>query len=196
LIAVLFGPPGSGKGTQAARIAGRLGVPHVATGDILRAEVARGSALGREVKPIMDSGSLVPDDLIVRVIEARLSERDARSGVLLDGFPRTLPQAQALDAMLGRRRLRVDGVVLLRVPVQELFERMRRRALQEGRTDDQAATFERRLQIYREDTEPVLDHYRAAGSRIAEVDGVGSIEEVTQRVAAALTPSIPEQRAS
>jgi adenylate kinase len=196
LIAVLFGPPGSGKGTQAARIARRLGIPHISTGDILRAEVASGSELGSEAKPIMDAGGLVPDDLVVRIIEARLREPDASRGALLDGFPRTPAQAEALDAMLRRRGLRVDSVVLLRVPESELFARMRRRADAEGRSDDRPETFERRLEVYRQETAPILEHYRAAGARLAEVDGVGSIDEVTERVAGALSTFIPEQRAS
>jgi adenylate kinase len=196
VILLLMGPPGSGKGTQAARIAGTLGVPHVATGDILRAEVARGSELGREVQPLMDAGALVPDSLVVRVIESRLREPDARDGVLLDGFPRTLPQARELDAMLRRRGLRVDAVVLLRVPDEELFARMERRATEEGRRDDLPETFGRRLQIYRDETAPLVDHYRTTGARIAEVDGVGSIDDVTRRVADALVPPLDQERAS
>lgn len=196
MIVLLFGPPGSGKGTQAARVANRLRIPHVATGDILRAEVAMGSELGREVKPIIDSGALVPDELVVRVIESRLRQPDAASGAVLDGFPRTLPQAEALDAMLARRHSQVDGVVPLQVPEAELFARMRRRAREEGRDDDTPETFERRLQVYRRETEPVLDHYRSAGARIAAVNGVGPIEEVTERVHRALAPPFPEERAS
>ncbi|MBV8528287.1 MAG: nucleoside monophosphate kinase, partial [Candidatus Dormibacteraeota bacterium] len=124
MIVVLFGPPGSGKGTQAQRVASRLGVPHIATGDILRAEVARGSALGREAEPIMQSGNLVSDDLIVRVIQARLAQPDAGTGALLDGFPRTVPQAIALDSMLAREHRRVDIVVSLQVDDDELRERV------------------------------------------------------------------------
>src|ERR1700732_3207237 len=113
MIVVVFGPPGSGKGTQAALVAKRTGMPHVATGDILRAETAKGSPLGREVEPIMRAGHLVPDDLVVRVIEARLAEPDAASGAILDGFPRTVPQAVALDEMLARNGRQVDVVVAL-----------------------------------------------------------------------------------
>ena len=128
MIAILFGPPGSGKGTQAKRVAQRLGIPHVATGDILRAEVERGSALGREAEPVMASGQLVSDDLIVRIIESRLSESDAQRGALFDGFPRTVPQADALDAMLARGRRHVDIVVSLQVDDDELRRRILRRA--------------------------------------------------------------------
>lgn len=185
---VLFGPPGSGKGTQAQRVATRLGVPHIATGDILRAEVARGSALGREAEPIMASGNLIPDDLVVRVIEARLNEPDARRGALLDGFPRTVPQAQALDAMLQRTSRAVDVVLALRVSDNELRRRVQHRAEVEGRADDSMEAFAERLRVFRTDTAPVLDYYRAAGTSIVEVDGVGDIDAVTERIAKALTP--------
>jgi adenylate kinase len=196
MIALFFGPPGSGKGTQAQRVAERARLPHVATGEILRAEVAKGSDLGREVQPIMDSGGLVPDDLVVRVIEARLRDPDAAVGALLDGFPRTLPQARALDTMLRKRGSGVDTLMVLRVPDAELWRRMERRAHLEGRRDDTAESFQRRLRIYREETTPVVGHYRAAGARIAEIDGVGTIDEVTARIAAALAEPGREARAS
>jgi adenylate kinase len=186
VITVLFGPPNSGKGTQAQRVAGRAGVPHVATGDMLRAEVAKGTPLGREAQPIMASGALIPDQLVVRMIEARLSEPDAESGALLDGFPRTLRQAEALDAMLRQRSEQVDTVVVLNVPDEVLWERMRRRAAEEGRADDTEAAFQQRLDVFRNDTKPVLEHYRSSGASIADVDGVGSMDEVTARIEDAL----------
>lgn len=188
MIVVLFGPPGSGKGTQAQRVASRLNVPHIATGDMLRAEAARGSALGREAEPIMASGRLIPDDLIVRVIEARLDDPDARTGALLDGFPRTVPQAQALDAMLQRKGRAVDVVLALRVSERELRRRIQHRAEVEGRADDTKAAFAERLRVYRSETAPVLDHYRTTATTIVEVDGVGDIDAVTERIAKALTP--------
>ena len=187
MIIVLFGPPGSGKGTQAQRVAARADVPHVATGDMLRAEVAKGSALGREAEPIMQSGKLVSDDLIVRIIESRLSEPDATNGALLDGFPRTVPQSQALDSMLQRRGRGVDIVVALQVRDDELRRRVLQRAEIEGRADDTAEAFDQRLRTYREETEPVLGHYRRLGTRVAEIDGVGEIDDVTERISAALT---------
>ena len=187
MIVVLFGPPGSGKGTQAQRVASRLNVPHIATGDILRAEVARGSALGREAEPIMASGHLIPDDLVVRVIEARLEDPDARNGALLDGFPRTVPQAQALDAMLQRNGRAVDIVLALHVSDRELRRRVQHRAEVEGRADDTMKAFAERLRVYRTETAPVLDYYRSSGTRIVEVDGVGDIDAVTERIARALT---------
>ena len=186
MIVVLFGPPGSGKGTQAQRVASGLGVPHVATGDMLRAEVARGSALGREAEPIMASGHLIPDDLVVRIIEARLDEPDARNGALLDGFPRTVPQAQALDAMLQRNGRAVDKVLALQVSDTELRRRVQHRAEVEGRADDTMTAFTERLLVYRTETAPVLDYYRGEGTNIVEVDGVGAIDAVTERIAKAL----------
>lgn len=188
MIVVLFGPPGSGKGTQAQTVASRLGVPHVATGDILRAEVASGSELGREAEPIMRSGHLVSDDLMVRIIEQRLRQPDARNGALLDGFPRTVPQAQALDAMLTRGGRAVGVVLALRVGDDELRRRVQHRAEVEGRTDDTMTAFDERLRTYASETAPVLDYYRSRGTRIAEVDGVGGVDEVTERITAALAP--------
>lgn len=186
MIVVLFGPPGSGKGTQAQRVASRLQVPHVATGDMLRAEVARGSALGKEAEPIMASGKLIPDDLVVRVIAVRLDDPDARNGALLDGFPRTVPQAQALDAMLQRKGRAVDVVLALQVSDKELRRRVKHRAEVEGRADDTMTAFAERLRVYRTDTAPVLDYYRSTPTRIVEVDGVGDIDAVTDRIAKAL----------
>ena len=182
MIALMFGPPGSGKGTQASRVAVRLGVPHVAAGDMLRDAVARDTALGREAKPIMDSGGLVPDDLVVRMIEGRLGQPDATSGVLLDGFPRTVPQAVTLDAMLGRRDTNVDDVVSLEVPDDELKARILKRATTEGRSDDTVEGLAQRLVVYRQDTAPVLDHYREAGTRIEAINGVGDVDAITERI--------------
>lgn len=182
MIALMFGPPGSGKGTQASRVAVQLGVPHVAAGDMLRSEVARDTALGREAKPIMDSGGLVPDDLVVRMIDGRLNEPDAKRGVLLDGFPRTVPQAVMLDAMLGKRHESVADVISLEVPDDELKTRILKRATIEGRSDDTAEGLAQRLVVYRQDTAPVLEHYRAAGTRIVAIDGVGDIDAITARI--------------
>jgi len=187
MIALMFGPPGSGTGTQASRVAVRLGIPHVAAGDMLRDEVARNTALGREAKPIMDAGGLVPDDLVVRMIESRLDQPDAAGGVLLDGFPRTVPQAVALDAMLAARNDRVAWVVSLEVPDDELRTRILKRATTEGRSDDTAEGLAQRLIVYRQDTAPVLEHYRDAGTRIAAINGVGDIDAITERITQALS---------
>jgi adenylate kinase len=186
VIALMFGPPGSGKGTQASRVAVRLGIPHIAAGDMLRDEVARGTALGREAKPIMDAGGLVPDDLVVRMIDARLNEPDAGNGVLLDGFPRTVPQAVMLDAMLGKRSEHVAEVISLEVPDDELRTRILKRATIEGRSDDTVEGLAQRLIVYRQDTAPVLEHYRAIGTRIDATNGVGDIDAITARIMDAL----------
>jgi adenylate kinase len=182
----MFGPPGSGKGTQASRVAIRLGVPHVAAGDMLRSEVARDTPLGREAKPIMDAGGLVPDDLVVRMIDARLNQPDAADGVLLDGFPRTAAQASALDAMLGVRHEVVKAVISLEVPDDELKTRVLKRAATEGRSDDTAEGLAHRLNVYRQDTAPVLEHYQAAGTRVVAIDGVGDIDAITDRIVKSL----------
>jgi adenylate kinase len=182
MITILFGPPGGGKGTQAEHIAARLGVPHVSTGDMLRDEAAKGTPLGNEVAPIMAAGNLVPDELVVRVIEARLAAPDASRGAILDGFPRTVPQAEALDAMLRRRGRQVDLVLCLDVPEPVLVERLLGRAREEGRDDDNLDTIGTRLEVYRRETTPVLDHYRRAGVRVETVDGDAPIDEVTRRV--------------
>jgi len=186
MIAIMFGPPGSGKGTQASRVASRLGIPHVAAGDMLRDEVARGTALGREAKPIMDAGGLVPDDLVVRMIDSRLNQPDAAPGVLLDGYPRTIAQADALDSMLAARAEHVAVVISLEVPDEELRARILRRAGIEGRSDDTADRLDQRLRVYRGETEPVLEHYRAAGTRIRAIDGVGDIDAITELIVNAM----------
>ena len=182
----MFGPPGSGKGTQAARVAVRLGIPHIAAGDMLRDEVARGTELGGEAKPIMDAGGLVPDDLVVRMIESRLNQPDAKDGALLDGFPRTVPQALALDAMLEKRDDSVAEVISLEVPEDELRTRILKRATTEGRSDDTDEGLRQRLVVYRQDTAPVLEHYREAGTLIVAIDGVGDIDAITERIIEAL----------
>jgi len=186
VIAVVFGPPGSGKGTQASRVAVRLGIPHIAAGDMLRNEVARGTDLGREAKPIMEAGGLVPDDLVVRMIDARLNQPDAGKGVLLDGFPRTVPQAKTLDRMLKARGDYVAEVISLEVPDAELEARILKRAVIEGRSDDTPEGLANRLVVYHQETWPVLDYYRSHGTRIEEIDGVGDIDAITDRIIEAL----------
>jgi adenylate kinase len=182
VIAVMFGPPGSGKGTQASRVAARLGTPHVAAGDMLRNEVARGTDLGREAKPIMEAGGLVPDDLVVRMVDARLNQPDADKGVLLDGFPRTVPQAATLDRMLKARDAYVAEVISLEVPDAELEARILKRAVIEGRSDDTPEGFANRLVLYHKETWPVLDYYRSHGTRIESINGVGEIDAITDRI--------------
>jgi len=197
MIVILFGAPGSGKGTQAERVAATTGTPHVSTGAILRAEVARGSALGREAQPIMESGALVPDDLMVRIIESRLAEPDATGGVILDGFPRTVPQAEALDLMLGRNGREVGLVLYLEVDPDLIRERILRRAAIDGRSDDNPEALAARMRVYQRDTEPVVDHYVRAGTRIERIDGSPPIDLVTAEILKVLgAPTAPPAAAS
>lgn len=184
MIAVLFGPPGSGKGTQAAFMNRDFGLSHVSTGDMLRAEAGTGSRLGLEVAPLMAAGKLVPDELIVRVIDERLNHDDVQRGVVLDGFPRTVAQAQALDAMLAGRGQEISLILSLAVPADDLVERLLGRAREQGRSDDTSEVIRERMQEYERKTAPVLDHYRQSGVRVASIDGVGSVDDVRRRVRA------------
>ena len=187
LIGIIFGPPGSGKGTQAARLEKDLGIHHLSTGDILRGEVAKGTPLGKEVGRIMAAGDLVPDGLIVDVVRSRLPDAEQGVGALLDGFPRTVAQARALDSMLSDEGHRVNFIVALDVPEELLVDRLLHRAQVEGRTDDTREVIAERMREYHKLTEAVLDHYRKQGVRIHEVDGTGSPDEVFDRIHAAIS---------
>ncbi len=182
---LLFGPQGSGKGTQAKRIAAAHGIPHVSTGDMFRAAIARETPLGQKVKPILESGELVPDDLTVGLIRERLSEPDAQTGFVLDGFPRNLAQAAALDVLLEELGRPLAAVLELLVPDEVCRERMTLRAAEEGRTDDTPEAIARRLAIYHEETAPLAEYYRAAG-KLVGVDGTGTIDEIAGRIEDAL----------
>ena len=160
---LVLGPQGSGKGTQAKRISDALGIPHVSTGDMFRAAIAAGTPLGMEVAPILSSGELVPDELTIALIHDRLGEEDARSGFVLDGFPRNVQQAEALDEMLAGIGRGIDTVLFFDLSDDVAAERMRGRAEAEGRTDDTPEVIARRLAIYHAQTEPVVERYRAAG---------------------------------
>ncbi len=187
MIGIIFGPPGSGKGTQAARLEVDLDLNHLSTGEILRSEVTEGTALGEEVGRIMAAGDLVPDRLIVDIVRNRLPEAEEGAGALLDGFPRTVAQALALDAMLAGEGHRVDFVVALDVPEADLVDRLLHRAQVEGRTDDNRQSIGERMREYHKLTEAVLDHYRKQGIPIHEVHGVGSPDEVFERVKSAVS---------
>ena len=163
---LLLGPQGAGKGTQGKLIASEYGIPHVATGDMLRAAMAAGTELGREVKPIYDSGGLVPDDLMIALIRERLGEEDAREGFVLDGFPRTMPQAEALEEMLRAIGRELDVALEFQVPDQVGRERMLKRAAEEGRTDDTPEAIHERLRLYHEETEPLIEYYRTRGNLV------------------------------
>ena len=186
VIGIIFGPPGSGKGTQAARIEKEFRLKHMSTGDILRAEVASGSPIGKEAGRIMAAGDLVPDELIVDIVRGRLPEAETGAGVLLDGFPRTVRQAQALDAMLADEGHTLDFVIALDVPEAELVERLLHRARVEGRADDTRQAITERMHEYHKLTEAVLDHYSRQGVPVKRVDGVGSPEEVFGRIRRAI----------
>jgi adenylate kinase len=203
---LLYGPPGSGKGTQAEMLHSRFGIPHVSTGDILRSEVAAGTPLGLKAKPIMAAGGYVPDDIMVGIIRNRLVEPDAVSGFILDGFPRTIPQAQALDVLLTELSKAFDRVVYLRVDTDELVKRLAgrmtcpvdQRTFPPGTTtcpehgarlvqrdDDKPEAVKKRIEIYLEKTLPLLDYY-SARQLVSEVPGVGTIDEIHSRVLSAL----------
>lgn len=186
MIGLIFGPPGSGKGTQAARIEREFGMSHLSTGEILRSEVAHGSAVGKEAARIMAAGDLVPDDLIDRIVESRLRRTDPADSVLLDGFPRTIEQGKALDAMLAELGRSIDFVVALDVPELLLVDRLLHRAAVEGRADDTREAIMERMHEYHSRTAAVLDHYRQSGVPVAEVDGVGDVDEVFGRVREAI----------
>ncbi|HZK73939.1 MAG TPA: adenylate kinase [Clostridia bacterium] len=182
MIGLIFGPPGSGKGTQAARVEAEFKLSHLSTGDILRAEVARGSEIGKEAERIMSAGDLMPDDLIIRIVQGILRDPDVSSEVLLDGFPRTSEQAKALDEMLAQEGHKVDFVIAFNVPEDVLVERLLHRAEVEGRADDTREAITERMHEYRALTAAVLDHYRNSSVRVIEVDGVGEIDEVFERI--------------
>ena len=182
---LLLGPPGSGKGTQGKLLSERLGVPAISTGDILRQAVRDGSALGQKAQAIMARGELVPDDLIVNLIRERIAREDSVAGFILDGFPRTVPQAEALEAMLSGNGDGLSAVLNFSVPEPELVERMLQRAKAEGREDDRPETIRERLRVYREKTEPLIGYYRKK-DLVADVAGVGTIPEITARVDNAL----------
>jgi adenylate kinase len=174
---LLLGPQGSGKGTQAKKISEAYEIPHIATGDMFRAAIASGSELGRKVAPLLAAGELVPDDVTIALIRDRLSEDDAQDGFVLDGFPRNLAQAEALDAMLEEIDRPLSAVVLLELTDDIARERLAKRAAIEGRADDQPAAIERRLRDYHEQTEPVVDHYLATG-KLVKMHAERPIDEV------------------
>jgi len=183
-VVLLMGPPGAGKGTQAGLLAKARGLTKLSTGDMLRDHVRRGTELGRRAKSLMDEGVLVPDDLIIAMVREELMGMDPVR-VLLDGFPRTTGQARALDDLLKELGAPIDAVVVLSVDSEELVRRLMGRAAAEGRSDDNEDTIRTRMQVYQEQTRPLLDYYRAAG-KLHRVNGVGSEDEVFARIAQVL----------
>lgn len=182
---LVLGPQGSGKGTQAKRISAAHGIPHVSTGDMFRAAIAEGTELGRRVEPILASGELVPDDLTVELIRERLAGSDAATGFVLDGFPRNLAQAEALDAMLERIGRALDAVLFFDLSDEIAVERIHGRAVEEGREDDTPEAVARRLAIYHEQTEPVVERYRATG-KLVPLHAERTIEQVSTEIEDAL----------
>lgn len=199
---LLYGPPGSGKGTQAAMLRERFDIPHISTGDILRAEVAEGTPLGRKAQPIMARGDYVPDDIMIGIIRNRLAQPDTDKGFIMDGFPRTIPQAEALDALLKDLAKGFDRVVYLKVETPELVRRLAgrmtcptdqktypagttvcpvHRVPLAQREDDRPEAVRQRIEVYLEKTLPLLDHYRRLGL-VSEVEGVGTIDEIHSRI--------------
>jgi adenylate kinase len=182
---VLLGAPGSGKGTQAAMLKAELRVPHISTGDLLRAAVKAGTPLGLKAKAVMEAGKLVSDDIVLGMLEERITQPDAKSGFILDGYPRNVAQCEALEALLARIGQPLDIAVKLKVPSELIVERIAGRAAAEGRKDDTPETVRERLRVYAEQTAPVAEHFGALG-RLRIVDGVGDVDTVFKRILAAL----------
>ena len=178
---ILFGPPGVGKGTQAQRLAASHDLIHISTGDILRAAIAEGSPLGRTAKTYVESGGLVPDDIIIGLVREVLEAKAEKKGFLLDGFPRTLEQARALDDLFTELGIQHVQIVMLTAPTQELVDRMVKRGIEQGRKDDTVETIQHRLEVYNGQTEPVKAFYeKSRGVKL--VDGLGAIDEITSRI--------------
>jgi adenylate kinase len=182
---LLLGPQGSGKGTQAKRIAAEYAIPHIATGDMLRAAITAGTPLGRRVKPILEAGELVPDDIMIDLIRERLGDDDAQDGFVLDGFPRTTAQADALDAMLREIARELTIVFELQVSDEICAARLLKRAREEGRPDDTPEAIATRLELYHRETEPLVEHYRAQGILVG-IHADGTPNEVFAEIQAAL----------
>ena len=182
---IMMGPPGAGKGTQAAFVAEHFGIPAISTGDIFRANVAEGTPLGVEAKRYMDAGEYVPDEITNKMVRNRIDEPDADPGFLLDGYPRTLAQVEELDGMVEFTGHRLDAVVVLTVDDEEIVQRLLQRAEVEGRADDTEDVIRRRQEVYREQTEPLIEVYRERGI-LLEVDGIGEVDQVTKRIFEAL----------
>jgi adenylate kinase len=182
---LLLGIQGSGKGTQAKRITSEYGIPHIATGDMLREAVADGTPLGKEVETYLSRGELVPDETVIQLIRDRLCREDASDGFVLDGFPRTMAQSDALDEMLADIGRPLSIVFDLQVPDEVARERLTKRAVEEGRSDDTPDVIDRRIQLYHEETEPIVQHYRLFGNLVG-IHGTGTMDEVFSEIQEAL----------
>jgi len=187
---VLLGAPGSGKGTQAAMLKAELKVPHISTGDLLRAAVKAGTPLGLKAKAVMEAGKLVSDDIVLGMLEERITEADAKNGFILDGYPRNVAQCEALESLLLRIGQPLDIAVKLKVPSELIVDRIAGRAAAEGRKDDTPETVRERLRVYAEQTAPVAEHFGGIG-RLRIVDGVGDVDAVFKRILTALNGERP-----
>ncbi|WCZ31824.1 adenylate kinase [Corynebacterium massiliense] len=176
---VLLGPPGAGKGTQAKLLSEKLNIPHISTGDLFRANIGEGTDLGKEAKQYMDAGKLVPTDVTARMVEDRLRQDDAQDGFLLDGFPRTVEQAEILDKLLKDMNTELDGVLNFKVSDDVVVERM----LARGRDDDNEETIRTRMEVYRTETQPLVEHY---GDQIIPIDAEGDVDEINERALRAM----------
>lgn len=187
---ILFGPPGAGKGTQAAKLKDELGLAHLSTGNIFRSAISNQTPLGVKVKSILDAGILVPDQVVVELVAEEIKKPEYHKGIILDGFPRTVSQAEAYDALLEQRGESVSALIALTVPDQTLIERILSRG--EGRSDDTEEKIEKRLDVYRSETEPVIGYYRKK-QVVFEIDGVGSVEDIYQRILEVIHQVNPSQ---
>jgi adenylate kinase len=179
---LIFGPPGSGKGTQSVRLAEKFNLMHLSTGDMLRAEIAAGTDLGRRMSSIMSKGELVPDEVVIEMIAAKIDSTKGKAGFLFDGFPRTVAQTEALGKMLNARKMKIDSMLVLEVEHDELVKRLILRADQSGRPDDKdPAVIENRIDVYKEKTEPIIEYCRERGI-YKPVNGMGTIEDIFKRL--------------
>ena len=185
IVLVLLGPPGSGKGTQSAKLADYLGVVHISTGEILRQAIEDATDLGQQAAAYMENGQLVPSPLVINLVAERLSEPDCQVACLLDGFPRSVDQAQALDQQLGAQGAKLELVLSLSVPREELERRMLERSRKEGRSDDTPVTISKRFDVYQTTTEPLISYYQEKGL-LHSIDGMGSPDEVFRQIKAAV----------
>ncbi|MFP4471418.1 MAG: adenylate kinase [Bacteroidales bacterium] len=186
---ILFGPPGSGKGTQSAKVAEKYRLAHISTGNIFRKEIKDETELGKKVKSIIDKGNLVPDELLIEIIERAIENHHDREGYIFDGFPRTCRQAEDMDMMLARHNDCVSMVLALKVNEEEVIKRLTKRAEVEGRDDDNEGVIRNRLEVYRKQTEPLIDHYKKQG-KYHSVNGVGSIDEIFDNICRIIDPYI------
>ena len=182
---VLFGPPGAGKGTQSERLLKHFGLEHISTGDLLRNEICLNTELGKEAKRFMDEGELVPDAVVIGMIEHRLDEKPHAEGFIFDGFPRTVAQAEALDDLLKKRGLSITAMLSLEVEHEELVKRLLKRGETSGRTDDTFETVNKRINVYERETRPVAEHYQKQG-KLNRIHGEGGIEEIFNRIRTAV----------